>query len=889
VPAEDEALTIVYRILFLLFAEARQLVPASHHVYGGAYAVATLCRDAVRNETEPGLWQGFAAVTRIARYGCRTTYLEAYPFNGRLFSRAAAPSVERPPSSGRRADAIEDESMRTALVALGSRLGPRGREEITYADLGVEELGAVYERVLDREVPTSVARQRGGLRRARTRHSPRRKQSGTFYTPRALAEFVVRRTLAPLVDGVSSDAILRLRVVDPAMGSGAFLVAAARYLADAYDHALVEEGRASATDFNEHTRADSRRLIAEQCLAGVDRNPTAVHLAQLSLWLTTLARRKPLGFLDHRLRVGNSLLGATPADLSRPFVVRSSRADSRSLFEDDAVAHTLGRIVQPLREMTGRRDETAEDVRAKERLWKSLSTDDSALGRWRLALSLWCAHWFWPPENGERPSAHETRAAIDALVRGDTTLPRMALTRWLDTAAHVHRRNALFHWPIEFADVFYDEHGFPRSNPGFDAVIGNPPWEMLRADEREAAEDSRATLKFIREAGQFPSCQRGHVNLYQPFVDRAIALARKGGRVGLLAPWGLASDDGATHLRARLFGAGGLDTIVGFDNARGLFPIHRGTRFLALVACPGPRDGEVRARFGVSTVAEIETLPAREDQAETVDAYPTRFTGERLRRIAGPTLRIPDARHHEDLDLAARLTDLHPPLGDPSGWHATFGRDLNATDDRQSFSPAGLPVLEGKHLSPWKAEPARATTFIAPADAIRLLPDRRFEHSRLAYRDVSGVGNQRSLIAAILPPAVVTTHTVFCLRGPIDHSRMHFLCALFNSYVLNWFVRLFMGSHVNTSLVETLPVPRWQGTQREQRVAALSEAIASGAPSRWRMATIQATVAHLYGLDARTFSRMLDTFPLVPARERDRALRALTRTAAGLTTAPLVG
>src|SRR5262249_58448022 len=122
--------------------------------------------------------------------------------------------------------------------------------------------------------------------------------------------YLVRRTLQPLVRDVSSDAILRLRIVDPAMGSGAFLVAACRYLAAAFEAAIVREGVCHQTDVGEPERAGIRRSIAERCLYGIDLNPMAVQLARLSLWLATLASDRPLTFLDHRLQVGDSLLGA---------------------------------------------------------------------------------------------------------------------------------------------------------------------------------------------------------------------------------------------------------------------------------------------------------------------------------------------------------------------------------------------------------------------------------------------------------------------------------------------------------------------------------------------------------------------------------------------------
>ena len=296
----DEALTVIYRILFLLFAESRHLVPRDQPIYSAAYAVTTLCRTAATDTAAPsGLWESLAAVTRLSRSGCRTDDLIVRPFNGHLFARSAAPTLETPVRSrrGTRASAIRDQAVREALVSLGTRAGRGGREEISYADLDVEQLGAVYERVLDLDPASALQDSRGGalrlghaegprsgqalrlgharaslragpstrrgsrarsgqaLRLGEKQEGPRsgqagrqhaqsrqRKRTGTFYTPRSLTEFVVRRTLGPLVRGASADAILALRVVDPAMGSGAFLVAACRYLASAYERALDRRG-----------------------------------------------------------------------------------------------------------------------------------------------------------------------------------------------------------------------------------------------------------------------------------------------------------------------------------------------------------------------------------------------------------------------------------------------------------------------------------------------------------------------------------------------------------------------------------------------------------------------------------------------------------------------
>jgi len=195
-----------------------------------------------------------------------------------------------------------------------------------------------------------------------------------------------------------------------------------------------------------------------------------------------------------------------------------------------------------------------------------------------------------------------------------------------------------------------------------------------------------------------------------------------------------------------------------------------------------------------------------------------------------------------------QITDRFPRLGSREGWSARFGRELNVTDDGHAFGARGLAVIEGKHVTPFGVELSSARFRIDAAIAAQLLPARPFAKARLAYRDVSGVGNRLSLIAAIVPAGVVTTHTLFCLRNDVSLEQQHFLCAMLNGYVLNALARMLMSGHLTTSLVEGLPAPVWMNSASQRRVA------------------------REYGLDAKTFARVLEGFPLVPASDRARAL-----------------
>jgi hypothetical protein len=912
-----EALTIVYRVLFLLFVESRGLVPTWHPVYRNAYAITTLCRDAV---TAPprGLWDALGAVTRLARLGCRSRDLIVTPFNGSLFARSAAPSLEARSHRGTsRTTTTRDAELSRALIELGTRPGPAGRESITYADLGVEQLGAIYERVLDRPGLSAAPGLAAGPiddHRWHGRHSSLRKSTGTFYTSRPLADFVVRRTLAPLVDGRTCDEILQLRVVDPAMGSGAFLVSACRYLADACERALVDEGRLSDADIDEALRADLRRRVAERCLAGVDSNPVAVQLARLSLWLATLADGRPLGFLDHRLRVGNSLIGATPQDLLHVGRAPGGRAGGAStpLLDaaniDDAIAH----VAAPLADLLLRRDDAVADVRAKERSWLAVSGPSSPLAAWRRAATLWCARWFWPDDAARpAPSTPELRAAVDRLLRGDRTLPHALVDDWCAGAGTAAARHHFFHWAIEFPDVFHDVRGMTRgSHQGFDAVIGNPPWEMLRRDPDEGGDagtgDARGgrspsqLRRYLKECGHFRASSGHHVNLYLAFLERSLGLLHPRGRLGLLVPWGFASDDGAATLRRQLLDADRLDSIVGFDNRAGLFPIHRGVRFAAVFAGAPTRGRAVCARFGVQHLSEVAALPSRDEEESLGDAVersrPLRIDALDLRIAGGSPRRIPDTRRARDFEWLVGLRRAWPPLSDARSFAATFARDLNATDDRHRLGPRGLPVIEGKDIEPFVARVDAPRARIDPGAALQRLSDGRHLRPRLAYRDVSAVGNRRTLIAAVLPEGVVTTHTLFCLRTPLSVDVQYYLCGLFNSFVLNAVVRMLMGGHLTTTLVEDLPAPMWTGTAGQRRIAAIARRLGHGdaAPGAGREqgertfarrtrdeAWLQAQVARAYGVDAAAFAALLEGFPLVDAELRTAALAAFKRLDAG--------
>ena len=861
--AYDESLVVIYRILFLLFAEARGLVPNWHPVFRDSYTVESL-RPMVEGSRLPlGLWETLQAIARLAHRGCRAGTLRVPPFNGRLFSPSHAPLADTLP--------LDDGRVREALLALTTRPERDARRRISYADLGVEHLGGVYERVLDFEISTAAPDGAAVLIRG-----GRRKATGSFYTPRTLTEHLVRRTLAPLVANAGPDDLLRLRILDPAMGSGAFLVAACRYVAHAYESALVRDGSVASGDVTDDERAAFRRIVAQKCLYGVDVNPMAVQLARLSLWLATLCRDRPLTFFDRQLRTGNSLVGAAIEDVLRHPSGRRRTHAPLPLLEHLELEQEVGRAVTSHVALREAPEDTLDHVHSKERLFDTLRSADGPLGRWTAVADLWCAAWFADDVRGM------SRATFQSLL-DRRTLPDQVAESLLDSAREAAARERFFHWRLEFPDVFHDVSGEPRNDAGFDAIIGNPPWEMLRGDSgppsvrnASAAAGGRLT-RFTRDSGVYRLHGSGHANLYQLFTERALSLARRGGRIGLVLPSGFATDHGCAQLRRHVLDATRIDSLVSIDNRDAIFPVHRGLRFLLITATTGGLTRLVPLRSGPRNAADFDRMP---EQGTDHDAV--MVSRELVERLSGHQVAIPDLRTREDAAIATRLAFGHPAAGDEDGWGLRFGRELNATDDRRHFSadPSGrLPVVEGKQIQPFEVALDRSRLFIDPKRASALLPGASFTRGRLAYRDVAAATNRLTLIAAVLPPGVVTTHTLFCLKTPLDDEAQQFLCGMFNSFVANYLIRLRVSTHVTVAVIDRLPLPRppREGSAFSE-MAARARMLTADPGDHESSARHQALAARIYGLTVPDFEHILATFPLVPPSAREAARTAFVRT-----------
>jgi hypothetical protein len=562
-----------------------------------------------------------------------------------------------------------------------------------------------------------------------------------------------------------------------------------------------------------------------------------------------------------------------------PVALKRARPEpALPLFDVEALTSALQNAVPVRFLLATQPNDTPAQVRDKEHTLAALSRPGSPLARWKLLANVWCAQWFAPAAALPRTAF---AAMSDWVLRDERALPVQQARACADAAEEAAVRFAFLHWELEFPEVFFDAHGRRREAAGFDAVLGNPPWEMIRGDtgtagHRQAAREAGgAVVRFTRESGTYSSQSDGHANRYQLFVERSLRLLRAGGRMGLVVPSGLSTDHGSAPLRRLLFSRCAIDGIVGFDNAARIFPIHRSVRFQLLTATTGEPTREIPCRLGERDPAILDSAP----ELAGHDWFPVRISPALLERLTGDDLALPDFRREVDVRIAERASTLFAPLADPQGWGARFGRELNATEDRgelRARERRGFPVVEGKMLSPFCVDQSAATLSITAAAARRLFGERCFS-PRLAYRDVASATNRVTLIAAVLPAQTASTHTVFCLRTPVAARHQHFLCGMFNSLVVNYLARLRVTTHVTTAIVERLPIPAPRDLPAGVReIAAIARVLARRNDPRL-FARLNARVARMYQLTREEFAHVLGTFPLVPAADRDAALREFER------------
>jgi hypothetical protein len=592
-----ESLSLMYRLLFLFYAESRDLLPMDNELYRDTYSLESIRDDitSVHDDPDPkrffgkgstDLWGRLKELFAFVQKGWRNI-IPAY--NGGLFDPELHPFLER--------FKVGDYHVARAIDLL-SRTQPRsrqgngeGRKKVTYRDLDVRHLGSIYEGLLEYSAHIAtqdlVVIKRGSGDRSYEEYVPaselkpderqqltvwqaavddnqdnpgvprgcrvmgrkesgryflvyggkesKRKSSGSYYTPDYIVQYIVEDTLGYLVRGenrdadkknvpLTSDEILQLKVLDPAMGSGHFLVAATEYLALAYAAARIRESKDRSSVMGDEDFIRYKRVVAERCIYGVDANPMAVELAKLSIWLFTMDRGRPLSFLNHHLKCGNALLGAWVENLGRLPAQNGSSAKSGqngqgNLFEQQFKSR-LPVMIKDLFGIMQQETLTYADIQAKNAL-------DNAVEQLKRPFTniadLWVATLF-----GEQIRDY------DALLSRITSA-----TDRISPAAKLRR---FFHWELAFPEVFFDQQGAWRADPGFSACIGNPPYvrvELLDNDEKRFLKQSFRTIV-------------DRCDVYVGFIEQGLHLLAKQGLMELIVSGQFTKADYGSNLRSVL-------------------------------------------------------------------------------------------------------------------------------------------------------------------------------------------------------------------------------------------------------------------------------------------------------------------------------------------------
>jgi hypothetical protein len=590
-------LTVILRLVFLLYAEERDMLPEGetflqHYSLAGLYERlredAALFPDTM--DQRFGAWAQLLVLFRVIHDGADAGAMRLPRRHGALFDPDRFPFLEGRKSGGARQ---AHERINPPLVPDGTiyraleKLLVLDGERISYRALDVEQIGSVYETMMgfrletvtgrsvaikaqkkqgaptavdleellhepaakrdkwihehaDRKISDAVKKALTGATTVEDLHaallpvvdlaatpdlvpkgsmvlqpSEARRRSGSHYTPRELTEPIVRTTLEPILarlrgaDGRSPRPaqILDLKVCDPAMGSGAFLVEACRQVGEALVEAWHAYGDVPAIPPDEDEVIFARRLVAQRCLYGVDRNPVAVDLAKVSLWLATLAKEHALTFLDHALRHGDSLVG-----LSRRQIEALQWDPTGAVVKGFDIRERVDRVFE-LRERIRQADESITDWEIRD-LWDEARLE---LLKVRLFGDLVLAAFF----EADKLAAREQKRAeyAGAILKEDADRYR----DWLDECRSADKPLVPFHWEIEFPEVF------ARENGGFDAIVGNPPFagkNSIAAANLDAYPD---WLKAVHAESH------GNADLVAHFFRQAFDLLRQNGAFGLIA------------------------------------------------------------------------------------------------------------------------------------------------------------------------------------------------------------------------------------------------------------------------------------------------------------------------------------------------------------------
>ncbi len=869
---ERAALTLVFRALFILYAESAGYLPMDNRSYRQASLTGLVDEGAESRDRlgmrSTSLWDRFVLLVKAMRTSNPAWGVPAY--NGALF---AADGFEG--AATLEAASFADPDFATILIGLGR--DPETGAGIDYSTLEIGHLGHIYEGLLslrlsaaDGALVYDAAKDRyvtppdGAVPDVEAgdllwqTHEGGRKGGGVYYTRTELVRHLVRGAVVPAfaahldrvreraaTDPVGAAAdLFDFAVLDPACGSAHFLVEVINELADMVVKFLGDTPLPEVRSALERLRTGAspgaviedvallRRLVLKRCVFGVDVSPMGAEVATLSLWLTSFVPGLSLAYLGRNVIVGNSLVG-----VARPEALRAGHPDRPALW-DDALARALADGTEAALRVAEGDDRNPDEYEASGLADTELH--EAVAGVERLC-DLWTAEPFGI--SGARPLVEVHGPDI---IEGKTD-------PLIDAAVVERERHRFLHWPLAFP------HVFSRDNPGFDAVIGNPPWEQVMVKsigffvlfrprlislperEREAAIEQllaeRPELQARFEAEQerteaerayFADSEYvsmpGHPDLYKLFCQRYGIVLRDRGALGVVLPRSAFITVGSEGFRSWLFEQTTCSRADFLTNT-GRWAFDSEPRYtVALVAA---RRTPPTPDHVVSVAGTAASLEAWHQQ--------TASDGIALPRQAfGPGWTVPLLKSQAEANVLAKLRVGHAfPLGPSARWRCFAVQELNETFDRalwqgvsgerqlwkgesfEQYDPHGAearPCPDNAAVRK-KVEKARPGAGSVVADEVPLAGRRKavveeIDRARVAFRDVSRATDSRTVRACLVPPDVFLTNTAPYLTFAVgDDSARAAAVAIMDSLPFDWQARRFVELHLNFFVLEGLIVP----------------------------------------------------------------------------------
>ena len=749
----QQLLRLIYRLIFVFSVEERGLLHpkddskealAARRAYAEGYAVARLrdlcLKRRARNRFDDH-WQALRIVFKGLSEGEPRL---ALPALGGLFATSQCPALD--------AASLDNAHLLAAMQNLRWASHKGVLAPVDYRNMGPEELGSVYESLLELVPEIDLpARKFGfvGLTSEGSTAGNARKLSGSYYTPDSLVQELIKSALDPVIEQRIAaqpespvDALLAIRVIDPACGSGHFLLAAARRLAEKLAQLRATDGEQTEQDFRH-----ALREVVSRCIFGVDRNPMAIELARTALWLEGFEEGRPLGFLDHHLQVGDALLGLTDLkalelgiakDAFKPLsgddkevCKQLAKANAAALkdLEKKRKARAFGQLdvassqdsgLKPLQALEALPENSTQEIATKAAAYRAF-LEQAKTSRLAHAADLLVGAYLLPKREGAETSI-PTSATLYLTLLGDV-LPTdqqgaLAIAQTACAEARV------LHWPLAFPQVF--------AGGGFDCVLGNPPWDMLQLDPQEffatraphianakhmAARDkliaeleqsnprlhaeywnevqlTEAAQNFIHASGRFPTSGFGRLNLAYLFTELFLDLRGHEGRSGLIVPTGIATDSFSQHLFNRIAN-GNLISLYDIENREKLFAaVDSRMKFCLLT-------------LGASAQAEFVCFASQVSQLADSRRRFT-LTPEDFRLLNPNTRSCPVFRSNADAELTKKIYRRVPVLWQESGdgvqeknpWALQFLLMFMMNTDSYRFQDASgdgmLPLYEAK-------------------------------------------------------------------------------------------------------------------------------------------------------------------------------------------------